>query len=301
LSGNILSTLYAHTTLTHPTEGAVGIWNCSLSFGPARDVLAHILNGTALFSRAYFKLGMTNGTMFVIAGYSGARSESAGILNNSDMWDAASGGAKSNKVAISMTAVGSAARVTLQSKSGFAINHGSTSAANDITMKGRTDWVSRNFTAGANFTIGIGELDIANSVRPGSWCHYMQNRISDLLFGGTTVTFPGTYYFGLSTTPIAADGTGITEPSGGSYARVSKTVNSTNFEGYSDLRWCWANKTAITFPAPTGDWGLIRYGFISDASSGGNILAKWPLNRMADVKSGHTAPQYAAGTVHFQI
>ena len=44
--------------------------------------------------------------------------------------------------------------------------------------------------------------------------YYSANRILDKGFGSTNYTPPVTIYFGLSTTPIAIDGTGATEPSG---------------------------------------------------------------------------------------
>ena len=55
------------------------------------------------------------------------------------------------------------------------------------------------------------------------------NSALDKFFGAANFTPPATLYFGLSTTAISIDGTGATEPSGGSYARVAFTNNKTNW------------------------------------------------------------------------
>lgn len=64
--------------------------------------------------------------------------------------------------------------------------------------------------------------------------NYTDGKILDQIFGGTAWSPPATLYFGLSTTTIYADGTGITEPSGGLYARVAVTNNVTNFPANAD-------------------------------------------------------------------
>jgi hypothetical protein len=98
---------------------------------------------------------------------------------------------------------------------------------------------------------------------------YSSNRLLDLNFGSTAYTQPATYYFGLSTTTINFDGTGATEPSGGSYARVAFTNNKTNWGTASS--GVLTNAAAITFAESSASFGTITYVAMWDASTVGNI------------------------------
>lgn len=104
---------------------------------------------------------------------------------------------------------------------------------------------------------------------------------------------PATIYFGLSTTLPTNSGSNITEPSGGSYARVAVTNNSTNFPAASARSK--SNGTAITFPSPTGSWGTVGYWIEMSASTGGSLRAFGALNSSQTVSSGDQAPTFAAG------
>lgn len=115
--------------------------------------------------------------------------------------------------------------------------------------------------------------------------------------GGATTWAPGTWYLGLSTTTPADDGTGFTEPSGGGYARVAVLNDSTRWELASTSGGVTskANKTAFTFPNPTGNWGQItHYGFFT-ASSGGTPEYTNPLDTSINPKTGNTPVEFAAG------
>jgi len=100
---------------------------------------------------------------------------------------------------------------------------------------------------------------------------YSSNRVIDYLFGSTAFSggLPATYYVGLSTTTINFDGTGATEPSGGSYARVAFTNNKTNWGTASN--GVLVNSVAITFPESSASWGTITYVGLWDASTAGNV------------------------------
>lgn len=120
----------------------------------------------------------------------------------------------------------------------------------------------------------------------GSFADYLENKILDHVFGNTAYSTPATVYVGLSTTTITDAGGNITEPAGGSYARVSVTNNVTNWPNASG--GSKSNGTAITFPTATGSWGTIIDFFIADASSGGNILGYGTLTVSKTVSSGDT-------------
>jgi hypothetical protein len=223
------------------------------------------------------------------------------ITNDSSFWSTPSAGVTDNLVTVAFTFndLGLTYPELKRDRAGFIMDIGNGTSTG--FMIGRTDYTSRAFFLNATFTIPIGGIVAANSVRDGSWCHAMQDLILAYVFGNGSPSIAGTFYFGLSTTAIAADGTGITEPGGGSYARVAVTANSTNFGFLDEYLSTWANKLAIAFPAPTGAWGECIYGFISDASSAGNIVAKWPLNRPVSPVSGQQAPTYYARSMHFQV
>lgn len=124
------------------------------------------------------------------------------------------------------------------------------------------------------------------------------NEILDYEFGNTGYTVDGTLYVGLSTTPIAFAGTGATEPSGGSYARVPVVNNKTNWS--TAASGILSNNTAITFPESTASWGTITHVFIADAASAGNILYYEALTSSRAVSSATTV-LFAAGGVQIKM
>lgn len=119
-----------------------------------------------------------------------------------------------------------------------------------------------------------------------SFSDYLENKLLDHAFGATAYSAPATLYVGLSTTPIADDGSGITEPSGGAYARVAVTNSPANWP--AAVGGAKANGTAVTFPQATAGWGTLTHAFVSDAASGGNILAAGALATSRSVNPGDT-------------
>lgn len=124
---------------------------------------------------------------------------------------------------------------------------------------------------------------------------------------GGTVT-DGTAVWTEQTTAMEA-GT-FTEPSGGGYARVSLASSLANWAGTqaagstvasTGTGGTTSNNAALTFPAPTGNWGLL-YGFFgSDALTAGNIWKYAALTTPKNVNSGDAAPSFAAAALTFQI
>lgn len=79
---------------------------------------------------------------------------------------------------------------------------------------------------------------------------YFLNLIMGNVFGSQTdPAIPGKYYVGLSSTTPAADGTNITEPSGGGYARAEITSFTAPENGVV------SNQASIDFAAATDSWG----------------------------------------------
>jgi len=113
--------------------------------------------------------------------------------------------------------------------------------------------------------------------------YYLCDELLDHVLSGATWSPPGTVYFALYTAAPTPAGGG-TEVSGGSYARVAKTNNSTNFPAASNQTK--KNATIIDFGTATADWGDIVGMGILDAASGGNLLYYAPLTVQRTVRNG---------------
>jgi hypothetical protein len=112
---------------------------------------------------------------------------------------------------------------------------------------------------------------------------YLCNKLLDHWLGASSFTAPVTVYVALFTVAPTAAGGG-TEVSGGSYARVAKTNNLTNFPAAASAQK--KNGTVIDFGTATADWGTVIGAALFDASSGGNLLAYGPFGTAVTVLNG---------------
>jgi len=124
---------------------------------------------------------------------------------------------------------------------------------------------------------------------------YLENKVLDFLLGGVSYTPPATVYIALFTA-APTDAGGGTEVSGGGYARVAVTNNTTNFPAASN--GSKSNGTTITFPTATADWGTVVAVGIFDAATNGNLLFWANLTTSKTIQNGDTA-QFAAGSLTF--
>lgn len=137
-------------------------------------------------------------------------------------------------------------------------------------------------------------------------------RAQSLVIGGSTAAWsPGApaLYVALFTAVADAEAGSLTEVSGGSYARVSVAGGlsswnatqggtagaSSGTDGQSE------NAGAITFPAPTGNWGQVTHFGLYEASSGGSPLIVAALTTPKTINNGDAAPNFSAGALGFQI
>lgn len=110
---------------------------------------------------------------------------------------------------------------------------------------------------------------------------YFLNLVAGNVFGTkTTPAIPTTYYIGLSSTAPAIDGTNVTEPSGGGYARVA--FNSAMSEPTAGVI---TNESTVTFAKSTADWGVMTHFVVYDAATGGNLLLYNAMSKPRTVES----------------
>lgn len=143
----------------------------------------------------------------------------------------------------------------------------------------------------------------------GSFTDYYENKLVDSQFRGQTFTIPTTLYVGLDTVACTEAGGG-TEVTGGSYARVAVTSSMANWAGTQSAGTTVAstgtsgttsNNGAITFPAPTANWGTVVSFRIWDASTSGNALICQTLTTSKTINNGDAAPSFSAGALTIQV
>jgi len=109
-----------------------------------------------------------------------------------------------------------------------------------------------------------------------SFSDYLEDKVLNHVFGGTSYTPPSTLYVGVFTSAASDSGPG-TEVSGNAYARQSATFT---VSGTSPTEA--TNDAAIEFPEATGNWGTVSYAGVFDALTGGNMLTWAELTDPSD-------------------
>lgn len=147
----------------------------------------------------------------------------------------------------------------------------------------------------------------------------LENKLIDWFFRGQAIgitgasaaagTGPTNLYIGLLTAAPSDTGGG-TEVTGGSYARVTVASSLVNWAGTqaaastvasSGTGGTTSNNGAITFPAPSANWGVVSHFGIYDATSSGNLLFWGALTASKTVNNGDAAPSFAAAALSIQI
>lgn len=95
---------------------------------------------------------------------------------------------------------------------------------------------------------------------------YLANALLDHLFKNSEYIQPSLLCVALSTANPLADGSGMAEPAGDNYSRVTCILWSVATAGIS------SNSADIVFPTASGDWGTISHTAILDAATSGNLL-----------------------------
>lgn len=90
---------------------------------------------------------------------------------------------------------------------------------------------------------------------------------------------------------------GGTEVTGGSYARVNLDPLDANWTGASATNGLTDNASAITFPAPTANWGVVSGLSINDRSAAGIMEFFGALTVSKTVNNGDAAPSFPVNTL----
>jgi len=131
-----------------------------------------------------------------------------------------------------------------------------------------------------------------------SFGDYLEAKVLDAVFGQTALPAIATTYVALYTVLPTDVNAGGTEVTGGSYARVAFTNNTTNWPAATGTSpTSKANGVAVTFPAPTANWGVVVGFAIYDAATVGNELAWGALTTSKTINSGDAAPSFAIGAL----
>lgn len=129
--------------------------------------------------------------------------------------------------------------------------------------------------------------------------NYLEAQILNLVLRTQVAWKPPAIYVALYTA-APTDAGGGTEVSGGSYARVPVTQADGSWAAPSGTPRATSNAAAITFPAPTGNWGVVTHFGIFDDPSAGNLLYWAALTYPKTINNGDAAPAFNIGTLTVQ-
>jgi hypothetical protein len=125
---------------------------------------------------------------------------------------------------------------------------------------------------------------------------YLEGELRKHIFRTGSFTKPTGLWVALFTS-APSDAGGGTEVSGGSYARVSVAPLDANWTAGSSTDGVTSNASAITFAAPTANWGTVTHFGLFDASTAGNLLVHGALTASRIINNGDAAPSFAAGAL----
>lgn len=131
-----------------------------------------------------------------------------------------------------------------------------------------------------------------------SFSNIYENKVLDAVFNNVALQQDGGW-IGLSTTTPAEDGSNITEPSGGSYARVAASSAVWTAAANGSLN----NASTISFPQATADWsgGTNQTHYVMfTASSAGDMITYGALTTARNVLNGDQI-QFPAGQLTFNL
>lgn len=133
----------------------------------------------------------------------------------------------------------------------------------------------------------------------GAKTNYLEDEVIKHIFRTGSFTKPTGLHVALFTAAPGEAGGG-TEVTGGSYARVNHAPGDANWAATSGGNGTTSNAAAITFPAPTANWGTVTHWGVFDASTGGNLLIYAALTVSKTINNGDAAPSFGVGALTYQ-
>lgn len=128
------------------------------------------------------------------------------------------------------------------------------------------------------------------------YSEYTQMEVHKYIFSQTHATFPSTFYVALSTSNFNPDGSGIAEPTVGSYARkdAAATIFSAPTTDPTTFVTSTQNDSDITFVESTAVWGLISDFGVFSAVTGGDLIFGGGLDTSKTIETA-TIAVFSAG------
>lgn len=123
---------------------------------------------------------------------------------------------------------------------------------------------------------------------------YLEGQIRAHIFRTASFTKPTGLTVHLFTAAPGETGGG-TEVTGGSYAAQSLNPLDANWTAASATDGLTDNASAITYPAPTANWGVVTHVAIKDQAA--NFLLYGALTASKTVNNGDAAPNFPIGAL----
>lgn len=156
--------------------------------------------------------------------------------------------------------------------------------------------------------LALGTSFLPQQAAATSFTDFLENKLVDHLFRGTSYTAPASIYVSLHTAACSDSSTG-TEVSGGAYARAAVSTGSTVWANTQNsgtgvstgTNGTTSNVGVITFAAPTANWGSVTHFGVFDALTTGNMMICQSLGTAKTVNNGDAAPSFGAGALTIQV
>lgn len=127
-----------------------------------------------------------------------------------------------------------------------------------------------------------------------SFTNTMETSMLDHIYTDPAFSPPATLYLGLSSTTPAEDGSNVTEPSGGAYARVAHAAAQMD-AAVAGAPSSKDNGTELAFPQASASWGAqLTHALLYSASTGGTLYAYGALTVNKTIDAGDVA-RFSAG------
>jgi hypothetical protein len=129
--------------------------------------------------------------------------------------------------------------------------------------------------------------------------NYLEEKLGSLLLRTQTAWKPSAIAISLHTadpTDVTATAAANECANSGSYARVAVTQSDSNWNAPT-TDGVFSNINDITFPSPTGSWGIVTHFGIWDSATygGGSLLASGALGTSKTINDGDAAPTFTGG------